>query len=165
MMIEPHVDVIVVEAKKFRLMLESCRKESILFVPPDFPLMSCKLASLMFVYHIMKKWPSVVMYGVSGSARNHDGIDTVSHYWLEYKDTAIDLTADQYNVIENKQLNRQIIESRPFKSVSTGRIGSMQNYKLFGVFSRDAYTFGLPELAEDFLENLQAGYESLGGLE
>ncbi len=85
----------------------------------------------------------------------------ISHYWLEYQETAIDLTADQYNIIEENQLNREILRSRPFKPVSTGLIDSMQNYKLFNVSYRDTYIVGLPELADDFLHDLHASYEAL----
>ncbi|MCU1716436.1 hypothetical protein [Pseudomonas sp. 5P_3.1_Bac2] len=111
-----------------------------------------------------EKWPQIVIYGVSGSALNHNGDETISHYWLEYQKTAIDLTADQYNIIEDKYLNEKIISCRPFKSVSTGRIGSMKNYKIFKISGRDTYISGLPELAEDFMHELHASYETLESL-
>ena len=161
---DPDANEVIAEAEKFRLKLELAKKEKILLVTEDFPVMNCKLSSLLFVYHALQKWPSIVIYGVSGRAANHDGDDTISHYWLEYQETAIDLTADQYNLIEEKQLNRQILISRPFKPVSTGRIDSMQNYKLFKISYRDTYILGLPELAEDFIRDLHASYEALSDL-
>lgn len=163
-MIEPNINDVVTEAKRFRLKLERSKKANIRLVTEDFPVMNCQLSSLLFTYHALQKWPSIVIYGVSGRAVNHSGDDAISHYWLEYRETAIDLTADQYNIIEEKSLNNNIIRSRPFKPVSTGRVGSMKNYKLFKIVCRDTYIYGLPELAEDFLHDLQASYEVLEGL-
>lgn len=162
---EPHVDLIVAEAGKFRLALEAGKERSVLFVSEDFPVMSCKLASILFAYHIIKKWPGIVVHGVSGSALNHDGDDTISHYWLECQGVAIDLTADQYNILEDNQLNSEIIKSRPFSPVSIGGIGRMRNYKLFRVFGRDTYVSGLADLAEDFLRDLHDSYDALSNLE
>nr|WP_319527370.1 hypothetical protein [Pseudomonas laurentiana] len=158
---EPDINEVVAEAEQFRLKLELAKKSNIQLVTEDFPVMNCKLSSLLFVYHALQKWPSIVIYGVNGRAANHDGDDVISHYWLEYQETAIDLTADQYNIIEENQLNREILRSRPFKPVSTGLIDSMQNYKLFNVSYRDTYIVGLPELADDFLHDLHASYEAL----
>ncbi|MCF3193422.1 hypothetical protein [Pseudomonas bubulae] len=163
-MFEPDTNELIAEAEHFRLRLELAKKANVLLVTEDFPIMNCKLSSLLFAYHALQKWPSIVIHGVSGRAINHDGDNTISHYWLEYKEVAIDLTADQYNLIEEKQLNREILINRPFKPVSTGRIDNMQNYKLFNISCRDTYTFGLPELAEDFIHDLHASYEALGGL-
>ncbi|WP_075801564.1 hypothetical protein [Pseudomonas putida] len=160
----PEANEIIAEAEKFRLKLELAKTTKNLLVTDDFPVMNCKLSSLLFVYHALQKWPSIVIYGVSGIAANHDGDYTISHYWLEYLETAIDLTADQYNIIEESQLNRQILTNRPFKPISTGHIGSMQNYKIFKISYRDTYILGLPELAEDFIRDLHASYEALGKL-
>ncbi|WP_152989122.1 hypothetical protein [Pseudomonas citronellolis] len=163
-MIEPDINEVVAEAEQFRLKLELAKKENIQLITEDFPVMNCKQSSLLFAYHALQKWPSIVIYGVSGRAKNHGGEDVISHYWLEYEETAIDLTADQYNIIKEDQLNREILRSRPFKPVSTGRIDHMQNYKLFKISCRDTYISGLPELAEDFLHDLHASYEALCGL-
>lgn len=37
----------------------------------------------------------------------------------------------------------------------------MQNYNIFEISYRDTYTYGLPELAEDFLNDLQDSHASL----
>lgn len=160
-MIEPDINEVISEAEQFRLKLELAKKANIPLVMENFPVMNCKLSSLPFVYHVLHKWPSIVIYGVSGRAENHEGDDAISHYWLEYQEVAIDLTADQYNIIEETQLNREILRSRPFKPVTTGCIDSMQNYKLFKISYRDTYILGLPELAEDFIYDLNASYEAL----
>ncbi|UQS91900.1 hypothetical protein M5C90_11965 [Pseudomonas chlororaphis subsp. piscium] len=160
----PELNEIVAEAEKIRLALELCDKEKTPLVTADFPIMNCKLSSLIFTYHILKKWPTITVYGVYGVTTDHYGNDTISHYWLELQEIAIDITADQYNIIEDKNLNTEIINSRPFNAVSTGRIGSLPNYSLFKIINRDTYISGLPELAEDFLENLHDSYEILASI-
>jgi hypothetical protein len=160
----PDVNDIVAEAEKIRRALELCDKETTPLVTKDFPAMNCKLSSLILTYHVLKKWPTMTVYGVSGVATDHYGNDTISHYWLELQETSIDITADQYNIIEDKNLNTRIISSRPFNPVSTGRIGSLPNYSLFKIINRDIYISGLPELAEDFLEKLHDTYEILSDI-
>ncbi|MEB0223069.1 hypothetical protein QN414_02005 [Pseudomonas sp. 5S1] len=160
----PDVNYIVAEAEKIRRALELCDKETTPLVTKDFPAMNCKLSSLILTFHFLKKWPTIAVYGVLGVATDHYGNDTISHYWLELQETAIDITADQYNIIEDKNLNTRIISSRPFNPVSTGRIGSLPNYSLFKIISRDIYISGLPELAEDFLEKLHDAYEILSDI-
>lgn len=161
---KPDINEVVAEAEKFRAKLELAKKTNTSLVTEDFPVMNCKISSLLFAYHALKKWPSIVIYGVSGRATNHDGDDAISHYWLEYQEIAIDLTADQYNIIEERQLNSEILRNRPFGPVSSGRIDTMQNYKLFNISHRDTYVLGLSELAEDFLHDLHDSYEALGDL-
>ena len=163
-MTEPHINEVIAEAKKFRLKLELAKGAKIPLVTEDFPVMNCKLSSLLFTYHALKKWPSIVIHGIGGVATSHDGSNQITHYWLEHQETAIDITADQYNLIENKYLNEKIISSRPFSPVITERIDSMQNYKLFNIAYRDTHVFGLPEIAEDFLHNLEVSHEALEGL-
>lgn len=158
---QPDVNEFITEAINLRAALERCKSEKLPCVTESFPVMNCKLASLLLIYHALKKWPCITIYGVCGSATDNNRNNTISHYWLEYQDTAIDLTADQYNLIEDYYLNKQIIKNRPFKPVSTGRIGSMLNYKLFKIIHRDIYTHGLSELAKDFLWNLQFSYEQI----
>ncbi|WP_131183100.1 hypothetical protein [Stutzerimonas kirkiae] len=160
-MIAPGINEVADEAEKIRHALESCDKGKNPLITEDFPVMNCKLSSLIFTYHILRKWPAITIYGVSGVATDLHGNDTISHYWLELQEMAIDITADQYNIIEDKNLNTRITSSRPFKPVSMGRIGSLPNYSLFEIVSRDTYVSGLPGLAEDFLEKLHDTYQLL----
>lgn len=161
MVLLPNISEVTAEAEKFRVLLEFGKKADILLVTEDFPVMNCKLSSLLFAYHVLQKWPSLVIHGVSGRAKNHDGDDAISHYWLEFREIAIDLTADQYNIIEDSQLNNEILKHRPFKPVITGNIKGMQNYDLFSVADRDTYVIGMPSVGDDFFYDLQASYEAL----
>lgn len=160
----PSTTEIVAEAKNFRIRLEAAKSESIRLVTEDFPVSNCRLASLLFTYHALQKWPSITITGISGIAENLEGESLISHYWLEYLDTAIDLTADQYNIIKREELNLEIFRSRPFEPVCTGLAGRMQNYKLFKVTHRDIYISGLSELGEDFLYDLECSHEAIVSL-
>lgn len=159
----PRIDEIVSEAKKIRRALELCDRETTPLINIDFPMMSCKLASLVFSYHALKKWPSITVHGVYGVASDHCGNDTISHYWIEIQGVSVDITADQYNFIDENELNPEIIFCRPFSSVSIGCVGGLSNYNIFKICGRDTYVDGFPELGEDFLEQLHYCYEALGG--
>jgi hypothetical protein len=161
---DPSTTEVVAEAMNFRLILEAAKSESIRLVTEDFPVSNCMLASLLFTYHALQKWPSITIAGISGMAENLEGKSVISHYWLEYLDTAIDLTADQYNIIKREELNLEIVRSRPFEPVCTGLAGRMQNYRLFKITQRDTYISGLPELGEDFLYDLECSYEDIVSL-
>lgn len=160
----PTIDEIVSEARKIRRALELCDKKTTPLITVDFPVMNCKLSSLVFAYHALKKWPSISVHGVYGVASDHYGNYTISHYWIELQGVSVDITADQYNSIEDKELNSKIINSRPFSHISVGRTGSSPIHSIFNICGRDTYTDGFPELAEDFLEELHDCYEILGGV-
>lgn len=156
----PTTDEIIIEAKKFRKALDLYRAEypSVL---PGFPTGYCKWASLLLTCSLLNKWPQVIVYGVSGKTKNHDGEDTISHYWIEIERTSIDITADQYNSIDSRHLNIKILNCRPFPSFQAGEPGTTLSYKIFNVFNREKYTYGLSELAEDTLEFLHETNESI----
>lgn len=84
------------EASNFRELLENFDKSKMNLVPDCFPVMSCKLSSMLLSYHMLKLWPELELKGVMGTTGRNDEI---THYWLEIGDIAIDITGDQYNVI------------------------------------------------------------------
>lgn len=159
----PKFDEIASEARKIRRALDLCDKKSTPLITIDFPIMNCKLSSLIFAYHALKKWPSITVHGVYGVASDNHGNNTISHYWIEIHGVSVDITADQYNSIEDKELNSEIINKRPFTPVSVGLIGNPPNYNMFKICDRDTYIYGFPELGENFLEELHDCYEILGG--
>lgn len=152
---------IIEETKKIRILIDNNKHRKIALIHQDFPVMSCKLASIILAYHLIKISPSIVVYGISGTAKNLNHENSISHYWLEAQGLALDITSDQYNLINDHELNVSIIENRPFPSVSIAKIGELPNYKLFKISYIDTYFYGCPELAEDFLEMLEASYASL----
>ncbi|ELK4895421.1 hypothetical protein N1E75_22400 [Pseudomonas aeruginosa] len=157
----PKLHEIIAEAQAIRRAMDLSDKKGIPLMHDDFPITHCKTASLLLVYHALEKWPFSTLYGVSGIATDHYGNETISHYWIEFDGLAIDITADQYNIIEDRYLNKKIIDSRPFQPVSIGRVGTLPSYEIFENLQRDTYTLGLTELAEDFLEDLCDSYAAL----
>ncbi|KQB54481.1 hypothetical protein AQS70_21710 [Pseudomonas endophytica] len=149
------------ETRKIRQLIDNKKHREIALINQDFPVMSCKLASIILAYHLTKISPSTIVYGISGIARDSNNENNISHYWIETQGLALDITSDQYNLINDHDLNVSIIKSRPFPSVSIAKIGELPNYKLFKTSYIDTYLYGWPELAEDFLETLEASYDLL----
>ncbi|MEB7884355.1 hypothetical protein [Serratia fonticola] len=152
---------IEIEAQKFRGLLELKKYDDIPHVTEDFPVMNCKLASLLFAYHILNKWHDEIIYGVSGSAKNNNGDDTISHYWLEIGEIAVDITADQYNEISNSLLNKSIIKTRPFQKVYVDKAGRIPTYSIFDIKKKDRLLYNFPDFHDDFIEDLITSHDAL----
>tara|TARA_B100001250_G_scaffold393615_1_gene396575 strand:- start:1378 stop:1875 length:498 start_codon:yes stop_codon:yes gene_type:complete len=146
------------EATKFRTLIELCDKFDTPLVLQEFPVMSCKLTSLLLTYHFLRLWPEIEIFGACGFAKQRR---TVSHYWLEVGNIAIDITGDQYNLIPSKELCRSITKNRPFSPIHISPIDSSYLYHLFDVRNRDRYKFGLEEIAEDFKWRMEISYEKI----
>lgn len=154
-------EIIIKETKKIRQLLDNNKHRKIALITQDFPVTSCKLASIILAYHLTKLSPTTIVYGISGIAKDLKNENNISHYWLEAQGLALDITSDQYNLISDHELNVSIIKSRPFPSVSIAKIDEQLNYKLFKISNIDTYFYGWPELADDFLEMLETSYELL----
>ncbi|MDE5308726.1 hypothetical protein PY546_23280 [Providencia stuartii] len=103
------------EANRFRELLEKCDPSTTYLIPHGFPVMSCKLCSMLLSFHFLKLWPDLELKGVSGATGKNGAI---THYWLEVGDYVIDITGDQYNVISTSKLNEAIVKNRPFFACS-----------------------------------------------
>ena len=149
------------EAIKFRGLIDACDKSNAELVTDDFPICNCKLSSMLLIYHFLKIWPNIEITGVQGMAKDQAGEEVISHYWVEIDNIAIDITADQYNLIDDEQLNHEIINNRPFKSVYTEPKLSFLPYKLFRITDRNTYKNGFPTIGEDFIDSMSTGYAQL----
>ncbi|HBH8907343.1 TPA: hypothetical protein KX813_004853, partial [Escherichia coli] len=98
----PTINEIKVEAVKFRRLIESCDKKNTSLVIDCFPVMSCKLTSMLLSYHFLTLWPECELKGVSAATGKNSQI---THYWLEIDNIVVDITGDQYNIINDKELN------------------------------------------------------------
>lgn len=146
------------EAVKFRKLIEICDKKNTSLVIDCFPVMSCKLSSMLLSYHLLKLWPELVITGVSAATGKEDHI---THYWLEINDIVIDITGDQYNIIDDKELNKKIINSRPFPAVHVSHKKVSHLYKIFRIKGEENLTSGFPTIGEDFIEEMEQGHAQL----
>lgn len=146
------------EAVKFRKLIETCDKEKTSLVISDFPVMSCKLSSMLLSYHFLQLYPELVIKGISATTGKYDHI---SHFCLEIDDIVIDITGDQYNIIDDKELNKKIINSRPFPSVHVAHKKDSYLYKIFKNREEEYLVSGFPTIRESFIEKMKRGYSQL----
>lgn len=64
---------------------------------------ACKHASMSFRYHLTRKGYTKSMSLVMGISKKHGG--EVPHWWVESDDILIDITADQFNLIDDSGLS------------------------------------------------------------
>ncbi|EQA0898453.1 hypothetical protein A6C84_004101 [Escherichia coli] len=146
------------EATKLRKLIETCDKKNTSLVIDCFPVMSCKLSSMLLSYHFLQLWPELVIKGVSAATGKDDHI---SHFWLEIDDIVIDITGDQYNIIADKELDKKIINSRPFPSVHVAHKKDSYLYKIFKNREEEYLVSGFPTIRESFIEKMKRGYSQL----
>lgn len=146
------------EAVKFRKLIEICDKSNTSLVMDCFPVMSCKLSSMLLSYHFLKLWPDLSIKGISASTGKNGKI---THYWLEINDIAIDITGDQYNLIGDNELNKKIIQRRPFPAVHVSHKEDSYLYKLFKIKDEDLFVHGFPSIGEDYIEEMKLSYKLL----
>lgn len=146
------------EATKLRKLIETCDKKNTSLVIDCFPVMSCKLSSMLLSYHFLQLWPELVIKGVSAATGKDDHI---SHFWLEIDDIVIDITGDQYNIITDKDLNKKIISRRPFPSVHIAHKKDSYLYKIFKNREEEYMVSGFPTIRESFIEKMKRGYSQL----
>ncbi|TNH91704.1 hypothetical protein CF137_20925 [Aeromonas sobria] len=154
----PTITEIKEEATKFRGLIERCDKKNTKLVIECFPIMSCKLSSMLLAYHILLLWPNLEIKGISAATGKNNHI---THYWLEINDIAIDITGDQYNIISEKELNKKIITNRPFEVVHVSHKGDSYLYDLFNIIESEPLVYGFPTIGEDFIEDMSLGYSQL----
>ncbi|HAU3222501.1 TPA: hypothetical protein JDH29_001835 [Salmonella enterica subsp. houtenae] len=146
------------EAVKFRKLIETCDKEKTSLVISDFPVMSCKLTSMLLSFHFLQLCPELVIKGISAETGKDDHI---THYWLEINDIVIDITGDQYNIIDDKELNNKIINSRPFPAVHVAHKKDSYLHKIFKSREEEYLISGFPTIKESFIEKMKRGYSQL----
>ncbi|BFI58961.1 hypothetical protein KD4_29060 [Yersinia pseudotuberculosis] len=146
------------EAIKFRKLIEQCDKNNTSLVIDCFPVMSCKLSSMLLSYHFLKLWPDLSIKGVSAATGKNGQI---THYWLEIDDIVIDITGDQYNIIADKELNKKIINSRPFPAIHVSHKNESYLHKIFKIKEEEHLVSGFPTIGKDFIEEMEYGHTQL----
>ncbi len=146
------------EATMFRKLIENCDKKNTSLVIDCFPVMSCKLSSMLLSYHFLMLWPELEIKGVSAATGKHDRI---THYWLEINDIVVDITGDQYNIINDRELNTEIINSRPFPPIHVLHKDESYLNKIFKTKEIHTFVHGFPDIADDFIDEMICGYSQL----
>lgn len=113
---------------------------------------------MLLAYHFLKKWPNLELKGVSAATGKSEKI---THYWLEIDDIVIDITGDQYNMIDDCELNKKIIKNSPFPSVHVEHITQSYLYNLFEIKEKEALILGFPNISTDFIEEMEIDYNQL----
>lgn len=144
----------------FRERIGKCDKNQTPLVIDCFPIMSCKLSSMLLAYHFLTLWPESEITGISAATGRRQQI---THYWLEINDIVIDITGDQYNLISDNDLNKKIIAYRPFPAVHVISSKKSYLYTLFKVQETEKFTAGFPTIGEDFIEEMKFSYNKLMG--
>ncbi|EOV9069325.1 hypothetical protein [Morganella morganii] len=148
------------EATMFRERIEKCDKNQTPLVIDCFPIMSCKLSSMLLAYHFLTLWPESEITGISAATGRRQQI---THYWLEINNIVIDITGDQYNLIPDNELNKKIIAYRPFPAVHVISSKKSYLYTLFKVKETEKFTASFPTIGEDFIEEMKFSYNKLMG--
>ncbi|EFT2781111.1 hypothetical protein HVL59_004514 [Escherichia coli] len=146
------------EATMFRKLIENCDKKNTSLVIDCFPVMSCKLSSMLLSYHFLMLWPDLEIKGVSAATGKNDRI---THYWLEINDIVVDITGDQYNLINDYELTNKIIKGRPFPSIHVSHNNESYLYNIFKIKETHSFVYGFPEIADDFIDEMAHGYNQL----
>lgn len=154
----PTINEIKFEAAKFRKLIEKCDKENTELVIDCFPVMSCKLTSMLLSYHFLTLYPDLILKGISAATGKNGQI---THYWLEIGDIAIDITGDQYNIIDDIKLNKKIIQTRPFPPVHVSYRKESHLYNLFNILEKESLVYGFPTICENFVEEMRLSYSQI----
>lgn len=142
----------------FRKLIEICDKKNTSLIVDSFPIMGCKLSSMLLSYHFLMLWPDLEIKGVSAATGKNDQI---THYWLEINDIVVDITEDQYNLINDCEITNKIIKSRPFPSIHVSHNNESYLYNIFKIKETYSLVHGFPEIANDFIDEMADGYSQL----
>jgi hypothetical protein len=113
---------------------------------------------MLLSYHFLQLCPELVIKGISAATGKDDHI---SHYWLEIDEIVIDITGDQYNIIDDKELNKKIINSRPFPAVHVAHKKDSYLHKIFKNREEEYLVSGFPTIKENFIEKMKRGYNQI----
>lgn len=153
---------------EFYTKLRECirkRPDDLRFITSDFPKMQCQWASYLLAIHIFNTTRIKTLELVCGFIEDWQGEEEISHYWLEYDGKVIDVTAGQYNLIEDDYLANSIVSFRPFLDVYCTDMSTAPHYILFTEKERiilnesfEVFTIeGLREWEEEYLLIMSAG--------
>ncbi len=125
---------------------------------PDFPINACKHASQLYCYHMELTGytaPLDLVFGESNMRNNRIG-----HWWVESEGILIDITADQFNLIEDNALSYKIKTNRPYLPVYCCYLEHAPHLKVFKPVLKERSTWNIAEISETYIEDLERLYRN-----
>ncbi|MGL9717026.1 hypothetical protein Q7I66_23295, partial [Escherichia coli] len=70
-------------------------------------------------------------------------------------------TGDQYNIINARKLNENIVRNRPFMPVHVANQKDSYLYNLFEIKGKEHLSYGFPTIGDDFIDEMECDYRQL----
>ncbi len=152
---------IISQAYYFREKIKNSSIRHVFHTDESFPINHCDYTSYIFTYHLLEIYPELSIDIVYGRAIDDFIENHLNHTWIEIEGFLFDLTADQFNKINDNKLTEDIILQRPFRAVYAGKIEGQPHYKLFEEYQRYLTITGFPEEDEDYIDILRDQYHKI----
>ncbi|GAA6169665.1 DUF2026 domain-containing protein [Sessilibacter corallicola] len=149
------------QALWLRLKLKSSPVRLVYNTDAEFPIDHCDFSSYLLTYHLLRLHPDLEIDIVYGLASDDYLENSLYHVWIEVNGWLIDITADQFNMIEDEKLTDEIIQERPYSIIHAGKIKDQPHYRIFEESQRYRTVSGLPEVSEDYVNILREKYDAV----
>ncbi|HGF4931443.1 TPA: hypothetical protein ACF5BV_004193 [Vibrio parahaemolyticus] len=147
------------EATWVRRKIESVAGKDRFYLGANFPINACKHASMLFCYHLTKIGYSKPIFLVFGVSKKRCG--EVGHWWVESESTLVDITADQFNFIEDSELSYKIKSNRLYLPVYCVPIVNAPHHKIFELVPKELWAWNEVDVSETYLDELSIFYSRL----
>lgn len=135
---------------------DSCDKDSSTILTNSFPIMNCKFASLLLAFHYFQRLNNIEITCVTGYGEN-----MVSHVWLEIEEHVVDITGDQFNLIDHVQLNEKILKYRPFSKIHVTKVTQSYLPIVFKRTERIGLDKDFSDFKASFIDKMKSSYSTL----
>ncbi len=148
-------------ASEFRGLIEVCvdAEEEFPLLWDDFPINACKPISMLFAYHLQKLGLDTSIECVLGFSSRRT--DNIGHWWVQVNGVLIDLTADQFNVIQDGDLSYKLKMHRPYESVYCCDVSKSPHRLVFKIDQRNSFVFNCDDLHSDYFFDFERAYNLL----
>lgn len=146
------------EVTFIRQKIESITAVNRCFFSSDFPINACKHASMLLCYHLFRNGYNKALFLVFGVSKMRDG--EVGHWWIESEDNLIDITADQFNLIEDSALSYKIKKNRQYLPIYCCPVTQAPHRKIFTLIHKERRPWNEDDLCDIYLDELDTLYRS-----
>ncbi len=147
------------EAAWLRSKIESVAGKNLFYFDSGFPLDACKHASMLFCYHLSQKGYIKPIYLVFGVSKKRGS--KVGHWWVEIDGILVDITADQFNLVEESALSYKIVTNRPYLPVYCVPFTIAPHHKVFEIEPESLWAWNEDDVDELYLDELRNFYNRL----